>query len=95
MRRPTPRILPFASFALAGSLALALGVNSVAGAASTTSGAGSGRSFPGTSGSVAALTASSMELQSQLTGQVTVSWTSSTTLLSTALRCGVPTTRIP
>ncbi len=41
-------------------------------------GGGGGGSFPGASGSVAAITPPSMEVQNQQQGQVTVSWTGST-----------------
>jgi Domain of unknown function (DUF5666) len=47
-----------------------------------TGGSGGGN-FPGASGSVAAITGSSMEVQNQQAGQVTVSWTSSTTFSKT------------
>ncbi len=63
------------------------------GGANTSAGSGTGGgSFPGASGSVAAITGSSMEVQNQQTGQVTVSWTSSTTFSKTvtlsAAQCG-------
>ena len=79
MRRPAPptSMLPIASAVL--TVALALGVTTAADAASTSSGSSANRSFPGASGSVAAITGTSMEVQNQLSGQVTVSWTTSTT----------------
>jgi hypothetical protein len=43
-----------------------------------------GGSFPGASGSVADISGSSMEVQNQQSGQVTVSWTSSTAFTQTA-----------
>ncbi len=79
MRRLAPPIsmLPVAAAVL--TVALALGVTTVADAASTSSGSSASRSFPGASGSVAAITGTSMEVQNQLSGQVTVNWTTSTT----------------
>ncbi len=62
------------------SLAASLAVAGVAGAATTPSGG----AFPFTSGAVAALTGSTMEVQSPQSGQVTVSWTPSTTFTQTA-----------
>lgn len=44
---------------------------------------GSGGGFPGASGSVAAISGASMEVQNQQSGQVTVSWTSSTAFTKT------------
>ncbi|HLI00171.1 MAG TPA: DUF5666 domain-containing protein [Acidimicrobiales bacterium] len=44
---------------------------------------GNPRTFPGASGSVAAITGRSMEVQSQQNGQTTVSWTSATTFSET------------
>jgi Domain of unknown function (DUF5666) len=58
------------------------------GSGSGTGGGGTGTgggSFPGASGSVAAMTGSSMEVQNQQSGQVTVSWTSSTTFTKTTV----------
>jgi len=78
MRRLTPHRSAMA-VAVALPVALILGFTTAAGAASTASSSSGGRSFPGASGSVAAITGSSMEVQNQLTGQVTVSWTTSTT----------------
>jgi hypothetical protein len=46
--------------------------------AGSRSGGGGNGSFPGASGSVAQISASSMEVQSQESGQVTVDWTSTT-----------------
>ena len=43
-----------------------------------------GRTFPGASGSVAAITGSSMEVQNPQSGQVTVSWTTKTAFTKTA-----------
>jgi hypothetical protein len=69
------------------SLLAACGASSTASASSPTTvapastGSGpapAGGAFPGAVGSVAALAGSSMEVQSQQTGQVTVSWTPST-----------------
>lgn len=60
---------------------------SAAGGTGSGSGAGAGSgggNFPGASGSVAAITGSSMEVQNQQTGQTTVSWTSATTFTKTA-----------
>ncbi len=53
------------------------------GTGSNNSNGNGGGTFPGASGSVAAITGSSMEVQNQQTGQVTVSWTSSTTFSKT------------
>jgi Domain of unknown function (DUF5666) len=85
-----------AGLLLAASLAACGGGSSHANTATspttagkTTSGSGTGGSgsgsgsFPGASGSVAAVTGSSMEVQNQQTGQVTVGWTSSTTFSKT------------
>jgi Domain of unknown function (DUF5666) len=79
MRRLAPpfSMLPIASAVL--TVTLSLGLTTAAYAASTSSGSSGGRSFPGASGSVAAITGTSMEVQNQLSGQVTVSWTTSTT----------------
>jgi Domain of unknown function (DUF5666) len=63
------------------SLAASLALAGVADAATTQSGGGFA---PGASGSVAAITGSSMEVQNQQTGQVTVSWTPTTTFSQTA-----------
>ena len=65
------------------SLAASLAFAGVADAATTPSG---GSFSPPTSGSVAAITGSSMEVQNQQTGQVTVSWTPSTTFSQVGLR---------
>ncbi|HET9076551.1 MAG TPA: DUF5666 domain-containing protein [Acidimicrobiales bacterium] len=46
---------------------------------SATGGSGGGRAFPGASGSVAAISGSSMEVQNPSTGQTTVKWTAATT----------------
>jgi hypothetical protein len=82
MRRHAPQLL--SATALAGLLSLlVVGVATDAGAASTTRPA-TGRSFPGAFGSVAAITGSSIEVQNSFTGQVTVSWTTSTTFTQTA-----------
>ena len=84
MNRPThrmPRSLPvaIAAASLAGCLALA----GVAGAATTTTSPPGARAFPGASGSVAAIAGSSMEVQNQQTGQVTVNWGPSTSFTQT------------
>jgi Domain of unknown function (DUF5666) len=63
------------------SLAASLAFAGVADAATTPSG---GSFSPPTSGSVAAITGSSMEVQNQQTGQVTVNWTPSTTFSQVA-----------
>ena len=76
--------------AVAAGVALAVTLSACGGggasnAASTTPttrgsnpGQGSGASFPGTFGQIAAVSGSSMEVQNPQNGQVTVSWTSST-----------------
>jgi hypothetical protein len=83
--------------AVGAALAVALGgcgggSSSTAGAATTTTttpaaatpaGGAAGRAFPGASGSVAAITGSSMEVQNPQSGQVTVSWTKSTAFTET------------
>lgn len=53
------------------------------GGSSGSGGAGGNAGFQGTSGSVAALSGSSMEVQNQQSGQVTVNWTSSTAFSKT------------
>lgn len=63
------------------SLAVGLTGASVAGAATTPT---QGSFGPGASGSVAAVTGSSMEVQNQQSGQVTVNWTPSTTFSKAA-----------
>ena len=63
------------------SLAASLAFAGVADAATTPSG---GSFSPPTSGSVAAISGSSMEVQNQQTGQVTVNWTPSTTFSQVA-----------
>jgi Domain of unknown function (DUF5666) len=76
-RHPHRRSLVPGAVGLA--LTATLGVAGVAGAA-TTPGPGSN---PGAFGSVAAISGSSMEVQNAQTGQVTVSWTPSTTFSQT------------
>jgi hypothetical protein len=63
------------------SLAVGLLAAGVAGAATTPT---QGSFGPGATGSVAAITGSSMEVQNQQSGQVTVNWTPSTTFSQTA-----------
>ena len=82
MRRLAPRIPAVATALVALPLALSLATITAAGAASSTSKSGAG-SFPGASGSVAAITGSSMEVQSEQSGQVTVNWSTSTTFSET------------
>ncbi|HEX4219302.1 MAG TPA: hypothetical protein VHZ02_13075, partial [Acidimicrobiales bacterium] len=69
-------------------LAATLGVSLVAGLAPGVAGAattpGGGSFSPPTSGSVAAISGSSMEVQNPQSGQVTVNWTSSTTFSQVA-----------
>ncbi len=81
MKRPSFLALTTAPVAL--TLALTLGLATASGAATTSNARSGAHSFPGTAGSVAALTGSSMEVQSQITGQVTVSWTTSTKFIQT------------
>jgi hypothetical protein len=71
------------SVALGVTLATSLGVSTAAGAATTSTTLPGRGSFPGTSGSVAAITGSSMEVQNAQSGQVTVNWTPSTTFSQT------------
>src|ERR1700733_2884202 len=78
MRRPAPHFRTLATVSVGLTLALTLGLPEVADAASTSTGATGGGRFPGASGSVAAITGSSMEVQNPQTGQVTVNWTTST-----------------
>ncbi len=81
-----------AGLSLATVLAACGGGSSTASSSPTTaapaaSGSGappSGGSFPGTVGSVASLSGSSMEVQNQQSGQVTVSWTPSTAFSQSA-----------
>jgi Domain of unknown function (DUF5666) len=81
MHRSTRRLPAAAIGTIAAVMAVGATAAGVAGAATTTP---HGRFGPGASGSVAAITGSSMEVQSQETGQVTVSWTSSTTFTQNA-----------
>jgi hypothetical protein len=98
MTRSIPRLrlsvpVLMAGAALTAALAGCGGSSSsTAGAATTTTSpptssapaAGAGtRTFPGASGSVAAITGSSMEVQNPQSGQVTVSWTKSTAFSET------------
>ena len=80
MRRLAPHLPKMAAATIVLPLALTLGLSSVASAASSSSGSSGTRSFPGASGSVAAITGTSMEVQNQQSGQVTVSWTTTTDL---------------
>jgi hypothetical protein len=85
MKRRIPRSGSIASAIVGISLATTLGVAGVAGAATTTTTtppAGRG-AFGGASGSVAALSGTSMEVQNAQSGQVTVSWTTSTAFSQT------------
>ena len=67
-----------------GALVGSLAVSSVAGAASAPSNPFGGHFSPPTSGSVAALSSSSMEVQNPESGQVTVSWTPTTSFTQIA-----------
>ena len=78
MHRATRRVTT--TVAVAAAIAV-VAAPAAAGAATTTP---RGRFGPGASGSVAAITGSSMEVQSQETGQATVTWTSSTTFTQNA-----------
>lgn len=62
--------------------------NTTATTSPTTSGTGTGSRFPGATGEVAAINGNSMEVQNQQTGQVTVSWTSSTVFTKTVSVAG-------
>jgi hypothetical protein len=80
-----------AGLALAATLAACGGGNTTAASSTTTVAPGSGSApasrggaLPGTTGSVASLSTSSMEVQNQQTGQVTVNWTPSTTFTRSA-----------
>ena len=86
---PHPRTLLFSAAAMALAVTLSAcgggGTHAASGTTTTTTGGRAGsQGFPGTSGSVAAVSGSSMEVQNQQTGQVTVSWKSSTTFSQTA-----------
>ncbi|HEY6624870.1 MAG TPA: DUF5666 domain-containing protein [Acidimicrobiales bacterium] len=82
MKHPTSHMRRSVLATAAGiSLGASLAVAGVAGAATPPSGGGA---FPFTSGSVAALSGSTMEVQNPQSGQVTVSWTPSTTFTQTA-----------
>lgn len=74
MRNPRAAVAVVVGLTLAGLVGLA----GVAGAASTTTTTPRPRFGPGASGSVAAISGSSMEVQNQQSGQTTVSWTAST-----------------
>ena len=82
MRRLVSHV-PAVATLVACSLAASMAVATVAGAASTPSGSSTGHPFPVAAGSVAAITGSSMEVQNPQTGQVTVTWTTSTTVSQT------------
>lgn len=86
MRRPaslTRAVVAPAVCATFAVVAIGLVAVTTAGAASSSGGTSGHRSFPGASGSVAAITGSSMEVQNAETGQTTVSWTTSTTFTQT------------
>jgi hypothetical protein len=88
MKRPSPHMRRTVPAAIIGiSLVASLTGTTAAGAATTPSGG----SPPVASGSVAALSGSSMEVQNQQSGQVTVNWTPSTTFSQTAT---VPSTSV-
>jgi hypothetical protein len=100
-RRPVTALSAVAmAAALAGGLAACGGGAKAATSSTTAPAPGStaapagARAFPGTYGSVAAVTASSMEVQNSVSGQTTVDWTASTrwsqvlTLTAAAIRAG-------
>jgi Domain of unknown function (DUF5666) len=87
---PTRRILALAALGVAAVTLAACGSSSSASTTSTTSttkakAAGGGRGFgaggarPGTSGTIAAITGTSLEVQNPTSGQTTVTYTSATT----------------
>ena len=88
--RPTRRVLSLAALGVAAVTLAACGSSSSASTTSTTkakaagSGAGTGtggaaRARPGTSGTIAAITGTSLEVQNPTSGQTTVTYTSATT----------------
>jgi hypothetical protein len=86
--RPTRRILALAALGVAAVTLAACGSSSSASTTSTTkakaAGGGRGRfgaggARPGTSGTIAAITGTSLEVQNPTTGQTTVTYTSATT----------------
>jgi hypothetical protein len=83
MRRPASLVPAVLAATTCAVLVAGLGAATGAGGASSSGGTGGTggtghRTFPGASGSVAAITGSSMEVQNTQTGQTTVSWTTST-----------------
>lgn len=82
MDRPSHRPWGLLPAALAGGLLAAVSIGGPAGAAGQTATPPGGP--PGAFGTVAAIAGTSMEVQNQQTGQVTVNWTSSTTFTQDA-----------
>lgn len=83
MRRTASLVTALVAPVACAALAVAAGPALAAGAASSSGGTGAHRQFPGASGSVAAVTGSSIEVQNPETGQTTVSWTTSTAFTQT------------
>jgi hypothetical protein len=91
-RRPTlPRLLGLLALATAAATLAACGSSSSASTTSSTkaprgggaAGSGGGRQFPGTSGTIAAINGTALEVQNPRTGQTTVTYTTTTTFQQT------------
>ena len=78
MDRPTHRLRGLLPAALVGGMLVVITPGLAGAAATTTSGGSGGTALPGAFGTVAAITGTSMEVQNQQTGQVTINWTSTT-----------------